>query len=147
MRALVQRVTEASVTVNGAVTGQIQNGLLVFLGVKHDDTEERARQLAKKVVHLRIFADDDGRMNRDVMQAGGALLIVSQFTLYGETRKGNRPSYSEAAKPEVAERIYECFVENCRKAGVQVATGTFQAHMEVRLVNDGPVTLMCSFES
>ena len=147
MRALVQRVSEASVTVNNSITGQIDAGLLVFLAVRHDDTEQRAEQLAQKVVHLRIFPDHEGKMNRSLSDFGGELLVVSQFTLYGDTRKGNRPSYSEAARPELAERLYEHFVNICRKSGIRVCTGIFQANMEVRLVNQGPVTLMCYSEA
>jgi D-aminoacyl-tRNA deacylase len=147
MRALVQRVSQASVVVSGAVTGQIGRGLLVFLGIRYDDTEAQAEHLAQKVIRLRIFPDDTGKMNRSVNDISGELLIVSQFTLYGDTRKGNRPSYTEAARPESAERLYEYFVKVCRDKGVPVATGVFQAHMEVHLINDGPVTLMCYSES
>ncbi len=146
MRALVQRVSEASVTVEGTVTGQIGRGLLVFLGVRHDDTPSHAEQLVQKVVQLRIFPDEQSKMNYSVTDVSGELLVVSQFTLYGETRKGNRPSYSDAAKPELAERLYEYFIELCREKGIKVSTGTFQARMQVRLVNDGPVTLMCYAE-
>lgn len=147
MRALVQRVSEASVTVNGSVTGQIGRGLLVFLGVRSDDTERRGEELANKVIRLRIFPDDEGKMNRSVSEVSGELLVVPQFTLYGDTRKGNRPSYSEAAPPEAARRLYEYFVRICRESGTRVETGLFQAHMLVSLVNDGPVTLMCYSES
>lgn len=147
MRALVQRVSEASVTVKGEVTGQIGRGLVVFLGVRQDDTPLRADQLANKVIQLRIFPDEQGKMNRSVAEISGELLIVSQFTLYGETRKGNRPSYIDAARPELAEQLYNYFVDVCRVKGIQVATGVFQAHMDVRLVNDGPVSLMCYAES
>ena len=143
MRALGQRVSEASVSVNGAITGQIKLGLLVFVGVGKDDSAERAIQLANKVVHLRIFPDSDGKMNRCLGEVDGELLVVSQFTLYGETSKGNRPSYSNAAGPDKARELYESFVEACRHHVVRVATGVFQAHMQVRLINDGPVTLMC----
>ncbi|MBV8553689.1 MAG: D-tyrosyl-tRNA(Tyr) deacylase [Acidobacteriaceae bacterium] len=147
MRALVQRVSEANVTVEGQVTGQIGRGLLVFLGVKYDDTPRFAEKLADKVIRLRIFPDDAGKMNCSVAEVGGELLVVSQFTLYGDTKKGNRPSYSEAANPEVAQRLYEHFVSTCRASGLRVSTGTFQAHMEVRLTNDGPVTILCSIEA
>ena len=147
MRALVQRVSEASVTVNGSVTGQIGRGLLVFVGVRRDDTRLRAEQLAQKVISLRIFPDQAGKMNRSLLEVSGELLVVSQFTLYGDTMKGNRPSYSEAAARELAEELYDYFIVQCRSKGVPVATGIFQAHMEVRLVNDGPVTLMCYSES
>ncbi len=147
MRALVQRVSEASVTVEGSITGTIGSGLLVFVAVRYDDTEQRAEQLARKVIQLRVFANNEGKMNQSLADVSGELLVVSQFTLYGDTRKGNRPSYSEAAKPELAERLYHHFVNICRREGIRVTTGTFQAHMEVRLVNQGPVTLMCYSES
>jgi D-aminoacyl-tRNA deacylase len=146
MKALVQRVSEASVTVGGAITGRIGRGLLVFLGVKNGDTEREAIQLAKKVVRLRIFGDDEGRMNLSLHEVGGGLLVISQFTLYGDTSRGNRPSYSDAARPEAAQPLYDTFVAACRELGVPVSTGVFQAHMDVRLINDGPVTLMCTSE-
>ena len=147
MRALLQRVSEASVTVGGLVTGQIGTGLLVFLAVRHDDTPSRAEHLAKKVANLRVFPDREGKMNRSLVDVSGAMLVVSQFTLYGDTRKGTRPSYSDAAGIDLAEELYEYFVMQCRSTGVPVSTGVFQSHMEVRLVNDGPVTLMCSAET
>ncbi len=147
MRALVQRVSEASVTVSGSVTGRIERGVLVFLGMRNDDTEARAEQLAAKVIKLRIFPDDEGKMNRSLADISGHLLVVSQFTLYGDTRKGNRPSYAEAANRDLAEPLYEHFVNCCRGQGIATFTGVFQAHMEVHLVNDGPVTLMCYSES
>jgi D-tyrosyl-tRNA(Tyr) deacylase len=143
MRVLVQRVSEARVTVNGVVVGQIGRGLVVFAGFKHGDTKENAEQLGGKIARLRIFPDNEGKMNLSLQDVGGALLIVSQFTLYADVRRGNRPSYSQAARPEVAEELYRYFVEACRKFGVPVATGVFQAHMEVCLTNDGPVTIMC----
>lgn len=146
MRALVQRVSEARVTIDGQVRGEIGNGLLVFLGVKYSDTEEHADQLASKVAKLRIFADSERKMNLSVLDIGGEVLIVSQFTLYGETKKGNRPSYSQAAPPELAERLYKHFVQICSDKGLRVATGIFRAQMKVTLVNDGPVTLMCYAE-
>ncbi|MBV9303639.1 MAG: D-tyrosyl-tRNA(Tyr) deacylase [Acidobacteriaceae bacterium] len=146
MRALVQRVSEASVFVDRSLAGQIKRGLLVLLGIKFDDTRDRAELLARKVIQLRIFPDDVGKMNRSLADISGELLVVPQFTLYGETSKGNRPSYSEAARPEIAEPLYEYFVTICRDFGISVSTGVFQAHMEVRLVNDGPVTLMCYTE-
>jgi D-aminoacyl-tRNA deacylase len=146
MRALVQRVASASVVVNGKIASQIGKGLLVFVGVRHDDTTERAEKLADKVTRLRIFPDEAGKMNLSVSDVGGELMIVSQFTLYGDTAKGNRPSYSDAANPEAAQYLYEHFVSHCRSK-LPVATGIFQAHMEVHLVNDGPVTLMCYAES
>ena len=147
MRALVQRVSEASVVIEGSVTGQIGPGLLVLLGIRSDDTQARADQLARKVVQLRVFPDDESKMNRSLLDISGELLIVSQFTLYGDTDKGNRPSYSKAAKPEHAQPLYEYFVKACRDKGLSVSTGIFQADMQVRLVNDGPVTLMCYSES
>lgn len=147
MRALVQRVSEASVIVDGVVTGLIAKGLLVFLGVRHDDTEIQAEYLAVKVLRLRIFPDNESKMNRSLGDISGELLVISQFTLYGDTRRGNRPSYSEAAPPEKARRLYEHFIKICRETGVKVETGVFQAHMDVHLVNDGPVTLMCYSES
>jgi D-tyrosyl-tRNA(Tyr) deacylase len=147
MRALVQRVSQASVTVDGKVSGQVGKGLLVLLGIKSGDTEAQVELLSRKVLQLRIFADADGKMNRSLLDIGGELLIVSQFTLYADTTKGNRPSYSEAAPPHVAERLYEYFIDNCRRSGTLVSTGTFKAHMEVQLINDGPVTLMCNSEA
>jgi D-aminoacyl-tRNA deacylase len=147
MRALVQRVSEASVAVQGSVTEQIGTGLLVLLGIKSDDTHARAELLARKLVRLRVFPDNKGKMNRSLLDISGELLIVPQFTLYGDTGKGTRPSYSEAAPPEIAEPLYEYFIQLCRDKCVPVSTGIFQAHMQVRLVNDGPVTLMCYSES
>jgi D-aminoacyl-tRNA deacylase len=147
MRALVQRVSEASVAVQGLVTGHIGGGLLVLLGIRSDDTPARGELLARKVVQLRIFPDEQGKMNRSLLDVSGEMLVVPQFTLYGETDKGNRPSYSRAARPEMAEPLYEYFLKVCRDRGVSVSTGIFQAHMQVRLINDGPVTLMCHSES
>ena len=147
MRALVQRVSEASVLVDGSVTGQIGKGLLVMLGIHQHDTDAQAEQLANKVIQLRIFPDEKDKMNRSVKEISGGVLVVPQFTLYGDTRKGNRPSYSEAAPPDTARRLYEYFVSICRESGAIVETGVFQAHMSVRLVNDGPVTLMCYSKS
>ena len=146
MRALVQRVSRAKVAVEGAIVGQITYGLLVFLGVGRNDGKAQAEQLARKITRLRVFPDEEGRMNRSALDISAQLLIVSQFTLYGDSRKGNRPSFSEAAPPENAKYLYEYFVEVCRKLGLQVETGVFQAHMEVELVNDGPVTLLCHSE-
>jgi D-tyrosyl-tRNA(Tyr) deacylase len=146
MRALVQRVSEARVTVEDKITGQIARGLLVFLGVKTGDNEGRASRLAQKIAHLRIFPDAKGKMNRSVLEANGELLVVSQFTLYGDTRRGNRPSYAEAAPAAVAEPLYRHFVNCCFDIGVKTATGVFQAHMLVHSINDGPVTLLCSIE-
>jgi D-tyrosyl-tRNA(Tyr) deacylase len=146
MRALVQRVSEASVIVNGDVTGQIGYGLAVFLGIKSGDTPERAQRLAAKIAQLRIFPDEIGKMNRSLLELSGELLVVSQFTLYADTRKGNRPSYAEAAPAAIAEPLYRHFVQCCGDTGLRVETGVFQAHMQVRLVNDGPVTLLLDIE-
>ncbi|MEM9203093.1 MAG: D-aminoacyl-tRNA deacylase [Actinomycetota bacterium] len=141
MRGLVQRVTRAKVTVGDEVTGQIGPGILVFVGVTHDDTQAQADKLADKVWNLRIFDDDDGVMNRSAADEGHEILVVSQFTLYGDTRKGRRPGYSDAARPEVAEPLVERVIEQLRAAGATVATGRFRADMAVELVNDGPITL------
>ena len=143
MRALVQRVSEAAVTINGLIVGQIGGGACVFLGLKHGDTTADAGKLADKVVHLRIFPDEEGKMNRNLIEIAGELLIVPQFTLYGDTRHGNRPSYTEAASPEVAQELFQVFIERSRELCRRVAAGVFRAHMQVRLINDGPVTLMC----
>ena len=143
MRALVQRVLRAKVRVEGAISGEIGTGLCVFLGIKDDDGIAEVNKLAEKVVQLRIFADEQGKMNRSVLDVSGGVLIVSQFTLYGDTRGGNRPSYSRAAKPDLARELYELFVARCRELCPLVETGVFKAHMEVELTNDGPVTLMC----
>ena len=142
MRACVQRVSQASVTAIGETAGQIERGLLVLLGVAVGDTDDDARQLAQKIVELRIFNDDDGKMNRSLLETGGAMLVVSQFTLLGDCRKGRRPSFIEAAPPEEAQRFYEKFVETVKGQGVHVETGRFREHMDVALVNDGPVTLL-----
>jgi len=146
MRACIQRVSRARVTVGGEPTGQIGRGLLVLLGVADGDTDEEARRLAEKIVALRIFEDDEGKMNRDLVEAGGALLVVSQFTLLADCRKGRRPSFTAAAEPERAETLYTVFADHVRRAGVPVATGRFQAHMEVELANDGPVTILLDTE-
>ena len=142
MRAVVQRVTEARVEVAGKAVGEIGAGLLVLLGVGRDDTRDDADYLADKTVNLRIFDDDEGKMNRSLSESGGAILVVSQFTLYGDVRRGRRPSYSDAAEPEKANQLYEYFVECVRSAGVKVETGIFQAMMKVSLTNDGPVTIL-----
>jgi D-tyrosyl-tRNA(Tyr) deacylase len=142
MRAVVQRVTRAIVEVEGAVAGEIGAGLLVLLGVAKPDIAADAEFLAEKIAGLRIFADDAGKMNRSLIEAGGAILAVSQFTLYGDCRKGRRPSFDLAAPAEQARALYEQFVAALRRAGVRVETGIFQAHMAVSLVNDGPVTLI-----
>ena len=141
MRACIQRVSEGRVTVDGKVTGQIGRGLVVLLGVGQRDGQAEVDWLAEKIINLRIFADDDDKMNRSLVEVGGAMLVVSQFTLLGDCRKGRRPSFTEAAPPELAEQLYEEFVARVRALGVEVASGVFRAHMEVRLVNDGPVTL------
>ena len=142
MRACVQRVSRASVRVENEIVGQIGGGLLVLLGVAADDAEDDARSLADKITQLRIFNDEDGKMNRSLKEQGGQMLVVSQFTLLGDCRKGRRPSFVNAAPPELARQLYECFVAAAALHGVRVATGTFQAMMQVELVNDGPVTLL-----
>jgi D-tyrosyl-tRNA(Tyr) deacylase len=142
MRAVVQRVSRCRVVVTGEVVGEIGRGLLVLLGVRTGDTPELARWLADKIVGLRIFEDADGKMNVNVTDAGGSVLVVSQFTLYGNCEKGRRPSFVEAARPEVAEPIYEEFIRAVRLQGITAATGRFGAIMDVELVNDGPVTLV-----
>ncbi len=142
MRAVVQRVKESSVTVDDNVTGKIGPGLLVLLGVKKQDTTAEADYLAEKIINLRIFKDDAGRMNRSLLEIGGEMLVVSQFTLYGDCRKGRRPSFVDAAGPEKANALYEHFVEEVRRKGITVATGQFRAMMAVSLINDGPVTLI-----
>lgn len=142
MRAVVQRVSWARVRVDGETVGEIGPGLLVLVGAAAGDTSAEAAALADKLSGLRIFPDDEGRMNRSVAEAGGAVLVVSQFTLLGDLRRGRRPSFTEAAPPEVAEPLVDQVVEHLRRAGVPCATGRFRAHMEVELLNDGPVTLM-----
>jgi D-tyrosyl-tRNA(Tyr) deacylase len=142
MRAVVQRVSEASVRVAGEVVGQIGPGLAVLVGVKSGDTESDARYLAEKTAHLRVFADPDGRMNHSVQEQGGSVLVVSQFTLYGDVRRGRRPSYAEAAAPEIAEAWYLRYCDLLREVGLTVETGRFGAMMEVRIVGDGPVTIL-----
>jgi D-tyrosyl-tRNA(Tyr) deacylase len=142
MRAVLQRVTRASVRVEGETVGEIGAGLLVLLGIAHDDTREDARYLLEKIAGLRIFEDAARRMNLSVVETGGALLLVSQFTLYGDVRRGRRPSWSEAAAPEVAEPLYEFFVSEARKMPLRIETGSFRRMMAVELVNDGPVTIL-----
>ena len=142
MRAVLQRVTEARVTVDGDVVGEIGAGLLVLLGVEPDDGDEQVRWMAGKCCELRIFEDDAGKMNRSLIDTGGAMLVVSQFTLLGDCRKGRRPSFVGAAPPEHAEKLYDQFVAHVRGCGINVATGRFRAHMDVALVNDGPVTML-----
>ena len=142
MRAVVQRVSRAKVTVNDWTAGEIGLGLLVLLGVGQADTEADAIYLAEKIAGLRIFEDSDGKMNRSVLDAGGSVLAVSQFTLYGDVRRGKRPSFDAAAPPDPARRLYEFFVERMRAAGVRCETGRFQEMMQVELVNEGPVTIL-----
>ncbi len=142
MRALVQRVSQADVQVAGTTVGAIQRGLLVLLGVREGDTAQDAEYLASKIVHLRIFEDAQGKMNRDAQDIQGAVLVVSQFTLYGDCRKGRRPSFIQAARPPLAEQLYETFVDALMRYGIPVAKGVFGEHMAISLINDGPVTLM-----
>lgn len=142
MRAVIQRVKRAKVTVAGEVTGEIGTGLLVLLGVGRGDDEAAADYLASKTVGLRVFEDGEGKMNLSVQEAGGVVLVVSQFTLYGDVRKGKRPSFDDAARPEMARTLYEYFVGRIRAAGVRCETGRFQEMMDVELVNDGPVTIL-----
>ena len=146
MRTVVQRVSRATVTVAEEITGEIGIGLLVLLGVGHDDNERGADYLADKIAGLRIFEDDAGKMNRSVVDAGGSILVVSQFTLYGDVRKGKRPSFDAAAPPDTASRLYEHFVERIRATGLRCATGRFQEIMKVELVNEGPVTILLDSE-
>jgi D-tyrosyl-tRNA(Tyr) deacylase len=142
MRAVVQRMSRAQVTVNGEITGQIGLGLLVLLGVGRDDTETDAIYLSEKIAGLRVFEDDQGKMNRSVQNVNGSVLAVSQFTLYGDVRRGKRPSFDAAAPPEKARQLYEFFVEQIRAAGLRCETGRFQEMMQVELVNQGPVTIL-----
>lgn len=142
MRAVLQRVTRARVTVEGEIVGEIGSGLVVLLGIAVDDTEQDVKYLAEKIASLRVFEDSGERMNLSVVETGGALLIVSQFTLYGDARRGRRPSWTEAAPPEVAEPMYESFVAEARRLVGLVATGSFRRMMQVELVNDGPVTIL-----
>jgi D-aminoacyl-tRNA deacylase len=142
MRALIQRVSSASVSVDGEVVGRIGPGLVVLLGVRHSDGDAQAERLADKVSQLRVFEGEQGRMDRSLLDVGGAALCVSQFTLYGDTRRGLRPSFTEAAEPAPAERLYELFCERMRRRGLPVATGRFAARMSLSLTNEGPVTLL-----
>ena len=143
MKAVVQRVARASVTVDGQIAGQIGRGVMILLGVTHGDQEKQAQWLAGKIAGLRIFEDDEGKMNRSLLDIGGNALVVSQFTLYGDCRKGRRPSFTGAAQPDVAEQLYEQFMSYLRQAGVsRVESGIFGAHMLVEIHNDGPVTLI-----
>ena len=142
MRAVIQRVAEASVTVEGVVVGQIQRGFLVLLGVAEDDRQGEVIWIAGKIAGLRIFEDAEGKVNLALADVGGSVLLVSQFTLYGDCRKGRRPSFVEAARPEKADALYQSVKAELRGHGLHVETGTFQAHMDVRLLNNGPVTLI-----
>jgi D-aminoacyl-tRNA deacylase len=146
VRALVQRVTEASVSVGGQVVGAITDGLCVLVGVTHTDDDDVARRLAVKVANLRVFDDDEGVMNRSLLDQGGSALVVSQFTLYGDTRRGRRPSWTDAAPPTVAEPLVKEFVKRLASEGVSVETGVFGAEMQVTLVNDGPVTVLLELD-
>lgn len=142
MRAVVQRVLEASVKVDGEIVGQIEQGLLVFLGVATDDTQTDVVTLSEKIAGLRIFEDDDGKMNRSVVEVSGSMLVVSQFTLLGDCRKGKRPSFIAAAPPEMADALYQSFVAEIKGYQIPVQTGRFRADMKVSLINDGPVTML-----
>jgi D-aminoacyl-tRNA deacylase len=146
MRAIVQRVSRCRVTVEGKIVNEIGAGLLVLVGVGKADNEDAADYLVEKIIGLRIFEDAEGKMNLSVQDAGGAVLVVSQFTLYGDVRRGRRPSFDDAARPEEAKRLYEYFVGKVRAAGLRCETGQFQAMMEVELVNSGPVTIMLDSE-
>lgn len=142
MRVVIQRVSQASVTVDQEVVGAIQQGLLLLVGITEGDGEEEIQTLAEKVVHLRIFEDEEGKMNRSLLEIGGSILSVSQFTLYGDCRKGRRPNFMAAAKPDLAKQLYERYNEQLRSYGVEVQTGNFGAMMDVSLHNDGPVTIL-----
>ena len=142
MRAVIQRVSRSQVKVDGAITGEIKRGLLVLLGITHDDTKEKAIWLADKCANLRIFPDEEGKMNLNVVEVGGGILVVSQFTLYGDCSKGKRPGFSAAARPEIAEPLYQEFSKRLRLLGINTQNGIFGANMEVKLLNDGPVTLI-----
>jgi len=146
MRAVVQRVSRASVTVAKQITGQIDKGLVVLLGIKQGDSSRDVAWLAEKTVHLRIFADEQGKMNLSLADIGGEMLIISQFTLFGDCRKGRRPGFSSAAPPELAEPLYKQFIESVGQLGIQTATGIFQAEMALELINDGPVTMLLDSE-
>ncbi len=147
MRAVIQRVTAAEVQVGGKTVGRIGHGLLVLLGISRSDCEKDADYLSEKIVYLRIFEDRDGKMSASLMDTGGEIMVVSQFTLLGDCRKGRRPSFVEAASPEVAERLYEYFIHRVKSKGITVSTGQFQAKMAVSLINDGPVTLILESKS
>ena len=142
MRVVLQRSLFANVKVDGKVTGQIDKGYVLLVGLTHEDTKEDVRYVAEKVANLRLFEDEEGKMNRSIFEEGGSILSISQFTLYGDTRKGRRPSFSEAAKPDVAKPLWDLFNEELRNMNLQVETGIFGAMMDVTLTNDGPVTLI-----
>ena len=142
MRLLVQRVLNSNVKVDGKVVGEINKGYMVLLGVTHDDDKEKADYLVNKLLNLRVFEDENGKMNLNIKQVGGELLIISQFTLYGNTKDGNRPSFIDAAKPDKANELYEYFIEKCKQENIKTEAGIFGADMKVSLVNDGPVTIM-----
>lgn len=142
MKALIQRVKEASVKVDGKIVGEIGKGFLVFVGITHTDTKVEADYLAKKVTNLRVFEDENGKMNLSLKDINGKLLIVSQFTLYANCESGNRPSFIDAAKPEMANELYEYFCNKCKQTGIEVQKGIFGADMKINLLNDGPVTIM-----
>ena len=146
MRCVVQRVTSASVTVDGETIGEIGKGMMVLIGVSEEDGPADLKDIAEKVMHLRIYDDENGVMNRSILDAGGDILAVSQFTLYGDARGGRRPSYFRAAKPEKANAMYEELIDSWRQAGLRVETGRFRAEMQVALVNDGPVTILLDSE-
>ena len=146
MRALIQRVKRASVTINSQITGKINEGLLIFLGVGEDDTEKQVQYLVEKCTGLRIFTDEQDKMNLSVKDIKGDILIVSQFTLYGDCKKGKRPSFVRAARPETAIPLYESFIAHCKNTGLNVQTGEFGADMQIELVNDGPVTIWLDTE-
>jgi len=146
MRAVVQRVSRAKVTVEGRVSGEIRAGLVVLLGVGREDQSSASEYLAEKIANMRIFEDAEGKMNRSLLESGGGVLVVSQFTLYGDTRGGRRPGFTRAAQPEIANHLYEEFVAALRALGVRVETGVFQTHMQVEIINDGPTTILLDSE-
>ena len=145
MRALVQRVKKGSVSIDGKIHGAIDQGLVILLGITHEDTEKDADFVADKCVDLRIFEDENGKMNKSLEDINGSILLISQFTLYAATRKGRRPSFDAAARPEVAEPLYEYFIQKLRSRGIKVETGVFGAYMQVEIHNDGPVTMMVEY--
>lgn len=142
MRAVVQRVSEAEVLVENNIEGSIKTGIVILLGVEESDTQDDVVYMADKIVNLRIFEDEEGKMNRSLLDINGAILVISQFTLYGDCRKGRRPSFIQAARPEKASQLYESFIDKCKSMSIKTESGVFQAEMKVRLCNDGPVTLL-----